>query len=38
MFFQRREQRETVDLYEICFQTFCGWCRAALKKSTLQME
>lgn len=36
--FQRREQRETVDLYEICFQTFCGWCRPALKKSTLQME
>lgn len=38
MFFQRREQRETVDLYEICFPTFCSWGRPALKKSTLQME
>ena len=38
IFFQRREKRKTVDLFGICFQTFCGWCRPVLKKSTLQME
>ena len=36
--FKGGKREKTVELFGIFFQTFCGWCRSALKKSTLQME